>query len=72
MSVTRRDFLTRVGQLSGYGATFATMQALGLLPMKAEAAAFVRAEQGTGKGVRLVVVGAGVAGLCTAYDEMGM
>jgi len=68
MSVTRRDFLTRVGQLSGYGATFATMQALGLMPMKAENPAYVRAEQGSGKGTKLVVVGAGVAGLCTAYE----
>ena len=68
MSVTRRDFLSRVGQLGGYSATFSTMQALGLLPMKAEAPAFVRAEQSTGKGTRLVVVGAGVAGLVTAYE----
>jgi monoamine oxidase len=68
MSVTRRDFLTRVGQLGGYSATFATMQALGLLPMKAVAPAFVRAEQGSGKGVKLVVVGAGVGGLVTAYE----
>ena len=68
MSVTRRDFLSRVGQLGGYSATFATMQALGLLPMKAEAPAFVRAGQGSGKGKKLVVVGAGVAGLCTAYE----
>ena len=70
MSVTRRDFLTRVGQLGGYSATFATMQAMGLLPMKAEAPVEMRAEKGSGKGVKLVVAGGGVAGLVTAYEAM--
>ena len=32
MGVTRRDFLTRVGQLGGYGAAFSFMQSLDLLP----------------------------------------
>lgn len=68
MSVTRRDFLTRVGQLGGYSATFATMQALGLLPMKAEAPVTVQAAAGVGKGKKIVVAGAGVAGLVTAYE----
>jgi monoamine oxidase len=68
MSFTRRDFLSRVGQLGGYSATFATMQALGLMPMKAEQMQSVKAESGVGKGKKLVVVGAGVAGLCTAYE----
>ena len=36
--ISRRDFLMRVGQAGGYSATFATMQALGLMPMKASAA----------------------------------
>jgi len=68
MSFTRRDFLARVGQLGGYSATFATMQALGLLPMKAEQMQSVSAAPGIGKGKKIVVVGAGVAGLCTAYE----
>jgi monoamine oxidase len=68
MPVSRREFLTRVGQLGGYSATFATMQALGLLPMKAEQMQTVQAAAGIGKGKKLVVVGAGVAGLCTAFE----
>ena len=36
MGVSRRDFLMRVGQAGGYSAAFATMQSLGLMPMKGE------------------------------------
>jgi len=68
MSVTRREFLSRVGQAGGYAATFATMQALGLLPMKAEQMQSVQAAPGIGKGKKIVVAGAGVAGLCAAYE----
>jgi monoamine oxidase len=67
MSVTRRDFLLRVGQAGGYGAAFLTMQGLGLMqPGKAAAAPL--AAPGSGNGVRVVVLGAGIAGLVAAYE----
>ena len=68
MGFTRRDFLMRVGQAGGYGAAFATMQSLGLMPMKAVAAEPIRAEAGTGKGIKVVVLGAGIGGLVSAYE----
>jgi monoamine oxidase len=68
MGISRRDFLTRVGQAGGYGATFATMQALGLMPMKASAETPIAAAAGVGKGTKLVVLGGGIAGLVTAYE----
>jgi monoamine oxidase len=68
MAITRRNFLTRVGQAGGYAAAFASMQSLGLLPMKATAEEMVLAAQGIGKGVRVVVLGGGVAGLASAYE----
>ncbi|MDE1177506.1 MAG: FAD-dependent oxidoreductase [Edaphobacter sp.] len=68
MGFTRRDFLMRVGQAGGYSAAFTTMQSLGLLPMKAEAATAIAAAPGTGKGVKIVVLGGGVGGLMTAYE----
>ncbi len=68
MSMTRRNFLMRVGQAGGYSATFATMQALGLFPMKALAAESVVAAPGSGKGVSVVVAGGGISGLVTAYE----
>jgi monoamine oxidase len=66
--ISRRDFLMRVGQAGGYGATFATMQALGLMPMKASAAVPIAAAGDVGKGVKLVVAGGGIGGLVTAYE----
>jgi monoamine oxidase len=68
MSITRRNFLMRVGQAGGYSATFATMQALGLFPMKALAQEAITAAPGIGKGVSVVVAGGGIAGLTTAYE----
>ena len=68
MSMTRRNFLMRVGQAGGYSATFATMQALGMFPMKALAAEAVAAAPGSGKGVSVVVAGGGISGLVTAYE----
>ncbi|MGI4854332.1 MAG: flavin monoamine oxidase family protein [Janthinobacterium lividum] len=68
MSMTRRNFLSRVGQAGGYSATFATMQALGMFPMKAVAAEAIAAAPGSGKGVSIVVAGGGISGLVTAYE----
>jgi monoamine oxidase len=67
MGVTRRDFLLRVGQAGGYSATFLAMQGLGLMePTRAIAAPL--AAQGSGKGVRVVVLGGGISGLVAAYE----
>lgn len=70
MSLTRRGFLTRVGQAGGFSAAFVTMQSLGLLPMpEAEAISWDTAPD-AGKGAKVVILGGGVAGLVAAY-EMG-
>ena len=68
MGLTRRDFLMRVGQAGGYSAAFTTMQSLGLMPMKAIEAPPIAAAAGTGKGVKIVVLGGGIGGLVTAYE----
>ena len=68
MGISRRDFLTRVGQVGGYGAAFATMQSLGLMPMRGEQVAPIQAAAGSGKGVKVVVLGAGIGGLVSAYE----
>jgi monoamine oxidase len=68
MGISRRDFLSRVGQAGGYSAAFATMQSLGLLPMKGALAEPIRATATTGKGVKVVVLGAGIGGLVSAYE----
>jgi monoamine oxidase len=68
MGISRRDFLTRVGQAGGYTAAFVTMQGLGLMPIKESVAEPIAAPSGVGKGIKLVVIGGGVAGLTTAYE----
>jgi monoamine oxidase len=68
MGFTRRDFLTRVGQAGGYGAAFLTMQSMGLMPTRAAAAATLSAAPGTGAGVKVVILGGGIAGLVAAYE----
>ena len=62
MGFSRRDFLMRVGQVGGYSAAFATMQSLGLMPMKGEQVTPIQAAPGSGKGVKVVVLGGGIGG----------
>ena len=66
MAITRRQFLLRVGQVGGYGATFTMMRALGLLPIATAHAQKVRAV--SGHGTRIVILGGGIAGLASAYE----
>src|SRR5256884_9330851 len=68
MGISRRNFLMRVGQVGGYSAAFATMQSLGLMPMKGEQVAPIQAAAGSGKGVKVVALGAGLGGLVSAYE----
>lgn len=67
MGLTRRDFLTRVGQAGGYGAAFMMMQSLGLLPAPgAYGQAALKAVPGN--GAKVVILGGGIAGLVSAYE----
>jgi monoamine oxidase len=68
MGFSRRDFLTRVGRVGGYSAAFATMQHLGLMPMYGEQWKPIDAAAGSGKGVKVVVLGGGIGGLVSAYE----
>ncbi len=68
MIISRRNFLMRVGQAGGYSAAFATMQSLGLMPMKGALAEPIAAAAGSGKGVKVVVLGAGIGGLVASYE----
>src|SRR5215471_12112221 len=68
MPLTRRQFLVRVARAGGYSATFATMQSLGLLPEALSAAPAMDLPPDAGKGVRVVILGGGIAGLVSAYE----
>jgi monoamine oxidase len=68
MGITRRDFLTRVGQAGGYSAAFLAMQGLGLVEARGLAPEPLQVAPGSGKGIRVVVLGGGIAGLVAAYE----
>ena len=68
MALTRREFLMRTGSAGGYSAAFLMMQSLGLLPATSSFASVINADPSTGKGVHVVILGAGIAGLVAAYE----
>ena len=68
MTITRRALLEQVGAVGGLGATYMAMEALGLaMPTPAGAENFaLPLKSGAGKSV--VILGAGIAGLVSAYE----
>jgi monoamine oxidase len=67
-SLSRRGFLNLVGQAGGATAVYNTMAAMGLLPIPSAYAGPPELVPGSGSGVRVVVLGAGIAGMTTAYE----
>ena len=67
MSSTRRHFLRQVGSVGGYRAAYLSMQALGLIGTAAEAEPLAL-PRGEAHGTKVVILGAGVAGLSAAYE----
>jgi monoamine oxidase len=69
MAITRREFIARVGLAGGYGAAFMTMHSLGLLGMaESEQQKGFPLPPSTGRGTKVVILGAGIAGLVCAYE----
>ena len=67
MRSSRRNFLARVAAYGGSGAVYTVMQTLGLLAPDLASARPVLGPE-AGRGARVVVLGAGIAGLVTAYN----
>ena len=67
MTQTRRGFLQRVAAAGGYRAAYLSMQALGLLPAVV-AAEPLALQMGARHGTRVVILGAGIAGMTAAYE----
>ena len=65
---TRRNFLMQVGRAGGFGATYLIMQSLGLLPVPASEASTLRLAADSGKGKTVVILGAGIAGMVSAWE----
>src|SRR3569833_3074485 len=68
MALTRRSLLEQVGAIGGAGATYLALEALGLaIPTPAGAENFTLSKQ-SGNGRSVVILGAGIAGLVSAYE----
>jgi monoamine oxidase len=63
---SRRQFLERLAQVGGFGAAYASLRAMGLAaePLPAKPLRLARAP----KGASVVVLGAGIAGLVSAFE----
>jgi monoamine oxidase len=68
MSLTRRQFLMRVGQAGGYSAAFVMMQSLGLMAIPEVEAEANKLRLVDGQGTKVIILGGGIAGLVAAYE----
>jgi len=69
MALSRREFIARIGQAGGYGAAFMTMHSLGLWGMvETELRKDFPLPPSTGRGTKVIILGAGIAGLVSAYE----
>src|ERR1700688_4370685 len=68
MKISRREFVRRVGILGGVGAAHVAMEALGLAPVPVSYAGPPSLPPESGKGVKIVILGAGIAGLTAGYE----
>lgn len=67
--MTRRFLLRAIGTAAGSAAAYRTMEALGMVAASAKTSKLVDLAAGSpGKGKRVVILGAGVAGLVTAWE----
>jgi monoamine oxidase len=68
MTLTRRRLLEQIGAIGGVGVAYTAMEALGFaVPTPAGAENFALAPQ-SGAGKSVVILGAGIAGLVSAYE----
>ena len=65
---TRRSFLDAVGRAGGAAAVYETMVAMGMIRVPEAFAGPPRIAQDRGRGERVVILGAGIAGLTAAYE----
>ena len=66
--MTRRELILHAARSGGYGAAFLAMRSMGLLAEPPADTESLELPPGTGKGVKVVVLGAGIAGLVSAYE----
>jgi monoamine oxidase len=65
---TRRQFIQALGAMGGVAAAYSAMREIGLMGPDVAYAGPPALEPGSGRGVKVAILGAGVAGLCAAYE----
>jgi monoamine oxidase len=69
MAISRREFIGRIAKAGGYGAAFVTMHSLGLLGLaESEQRKDFPLPSSAGRGTKVIILGAGIAGLVSAYE----
>jgi monoamine oxidase len=68
MTMTRRGLLNAMAQLGGAGAAYETLAAFEFLKAPPAMAASLNLPNDAGRGRTVAILGAGVAGLCAAYE----
>ncbi|HYI43040.1 MAG TPA: FAD-dependent oxidoreductase [Sphingomicrobium sp.] len=68
MALTRRSLLHRIGAVGGAGAAYMAMETMGLAQPTPPGAEDFMLPPGTGNGKSVVILGAGIAGLVSAYE----
>ena len=66
--MTRRELIWRAAQAGGYSAAFVLMRSMDLVASPQGPATPFQLAPNTGRGTKIAIVGAGVAGLIAAYE----
>jgi monoamine oxidase len=66
--MTRRELIWRAASAGGYSAAFVLMRSMGLLAEPSRASAQFHLPPGIGKQKKVVILGAGIAGLVSAWE----
>lgn len=66
--MTRRAFLGRIGRTGGETVQYHAMRALGMLQAGSDPSDYPFTLDGRGDGRRVVILGAGLAGMCAAFE----
>jgi hypothetical protein len=66
--MSRRDFIYLVGKTAGAGAAYNAMLALGLMTAPSVHARPPELPPGSGAGITVLILGAGIAGMVLAYE----
>ena len=67
-SLSRRDLITRMSRVAGLAGAYASMEALGLVATAGPYNGAPQMPMRAGAGRRVVILGAGIAGLVSAWE----